>query len=135
MATEEGMRLLRECHAMLTKLTAGAGGKVADDHDLDGQWGDEEIKKSPPRWKGEDFANRRMSETSPDFLDCLADFNDWKAERDDEKAATLTGEEAEKKRKYAGYSRKSAARARGWAARLRSGWKSPTAAANPDGWE
>lgn len=123
---------------MLKTLTAGSGPKVAADSDLDSQWGDEEIKKSPPRWKGEDFAGKKMSQTSPEFLECFAEFCDWKAERDDEKAATLTGEEADKKRKYAGYSRKTAARARGWAARLRAGWKSPNepaADANPDGWE
>lgn len=139
MPSDEGMRLLRECHAMLTKLVgAQPGSQVASDQDLDGRYGDGEIKKDPPRWKGDSHVGRRMSECDPAFLDVFADFKAWAADRDEEKAATLDGDEAEKKRKYAHFGRLDASRARGWAARLRSGWKSPNAPspdANPDGWE
>lgn len=115
-------------------VTAG----VAPDSDLDSQWGDEEIRKDPPRdWSGDSYKGRRMSECPPEYLDALAGYFDWKAGKEAEDAATLTdADEAAKKSKYSGYSRKSAARARGWAARLRSGWKPavPAGDASTDGW-
>ena len=103
---------------------AGAGGQIATDRDLDGQYGDEIVKRDPKRWDGPSFANRRMSECSPEFLDCLAEFAEWAAERDDEKARG-GGPDSEKCVKYARYGRTRAARARGWARRLRSGWSAP----------
>ena len=104
---------------------ASSASAIAPDSDLDSQWGDEEIKKDPPRWKktgGPSFANRHMSECSPEFLDCYAEFKDWTASQNDEKARG-NGPDGAKFTKYAGYDRKSAARARGWAQRLRNGWK------------
>ena len=96
---------------------------IAADSDLDSQWGDEEIRRDPPRWakdpERQPVAPCRMSSAPADYLDVLADFYDWKAGKDEEAAPTLDGEERSKKIKYAGYARKSAARARGWAARRR----------------
>ncbi len=123
------LAVLSRIEAKLDRLLAGGtgGADVAPASDLDSQWGDEEIRKDPPRWKGEEsFQGKHMSECSPEFLDCFAEFADWKAERDEEKAAEATDPtEAEKKRKYSSYGRKTARRARGWAARKRSGWKPP----------
>ncbi len=101
--------------------TAGgvsSGGAVATDYEMSGQYGDPILKKHPPRWTGPagEFVGKRFSQCSPDVLDVVAGFNDWKA---DKEAATAG------KEKYAAYSRKDAARARGWAKRLREGWKAP----------
>jgi hypothetical protein len=129
-------RIEQKVDRILAARGGSSGPKVADDRDLDGKYGDEEIKKDPPRWQGgESFAGRRMSECSPEFLDCFAEFKDYCADRDEEKAALATGEEQEKKAKFARFSRISAARARGWAARLRSGWKRPGSDNNDElGW-
>lgn len=99
-------------------------GQVASDSLLDSEYGDPEIKKDPPRWEGESFAGRRYSETTPEFLDQMAGFNDWRADQDD-----LTGAKDKRGRPKSGWARKDAALARGWAARLRKGWKPKTAAA------
>lgn len=108
--------------ATATALGGGgaSGGKVAPDRELDDpQYGDELVKRDPPRWRAESFAGRRMSQCPPDYLDALAEFQDWCAEREAADPA---------KAKYARYSTSRAAKARGWAARLRAGWKpkSPT---------
>ena len=97
---------------------SGGGGGVASDRELDGEYGDPEIRRDPPRWTGEPFAGRRYSETSPEYLDCVADFNDWRADKDDE-----SGAKDNKGRPKSAWARKDARLARGWAARLRSGWR------------
>ncbi len=132
------LAVLARLEAKVDRLLAQQGGAtapgIASDADLDGQYGDEEVKKNPKRWTGESFIGRRMSECSPEFLDSLAGHFDYKAEREAEDAANAEDEEtANAKKKYAGYSRRSAARARGWAARLRAGWKPPAPPAE-SGW-
>lgn len=87
--------------------------------DLDSDFGNFSIRKDPPRWKGQSYVGRRLSECPPEYLDELAQFSEWKAGKDEEKGT-------DEGRKYAGYARKDAARARGWADRLRAGWKQPT---------
>lgn len=144
-----GKIILAELAAMEKRLNAridalrgavpagGAANGVASDRDLDSEWGNEEVRKDPKRWKGESFAGKRMNECPPEFLDELAGHFDYKSEREAEDAATTDDEQVAKdKKKYSGYSRKSAARARGWAARLRAGWKPAAADAgeNHEGW-
>ena len=76
--------LHREIAALRTQVAQLAGGApqaaaapaVAPDSDLDGQYGDEQIKKDPPRWKGSPTAPCRMSECSPEYLDELAEYAD-----------------------------------------------------------
>lgn len=92
------------------------GGAVADDADLDGQWGDPEVRKDPPRWTGRAYAPCRMSETEPAYLEALAGFLDWKAGKADEEGKTSA-----KGHPVGPMIRKDAARARGWAARLSRG--------------
>lgn len=89
-----------------------AGGAVADDADLNGQYGDEEIRKMPSAkyWQGEDFTGSRMSSCPADFLMAFAKYKDACAYMNEKNADP-------EKAKYIGYDRKSAARARGWAAR------------------
>lgn len=101
-----------------TAKAASASVEIADDADLDGRYGDEEIKRMPSAkyWSGEDYTGRRMSETSVAFLEAFAKYKNacaWANEK----------EGNPDKAKYAGYDRKSAARARGWAQRLKGGWK------------
>ena len=123
---EQLARMEAKIDRLLGQQAASAAPGIAPDSDLDSQWGDEEIRKDPPRdWSGDSHKGRRMSECPPEYLDALAGYFDWKAGKEDEEAQRLDGEEQSKKRKYAGYSRKSAARVRGWAQRLRSGWKPP----------
>lgn len=98
--------------------------EIATDAELDSASGDEEVKKNPKRWKGEDFAGKRMSETSPEYLDEVASFNVWAAGMSEAKAKDKEREGdnvgAQKERTNAQYRRASARRARGWAARLRA---------------
>ena len=108
-----------------------AGGAVAPDFELDSQYGDPAVRKSPPRWSGDSFDGKPFSQCSAEFLDVLAEFKDWQAGADERKAPSLTEEEREKKLKYARYGRSDAARARGWAARIRRGWKPPMSEAAP----
>jgi hypothetical protein len=96
---------------------ASTSGEVASDSDLDSQYGDPTINKDPPRWTGESYVGCAMSSTSPEYLDNLASFNDWRAAKSDEK-----GEVDKNNRPKSFYAKKDAARARGWAKRLRAGW-------------
>jgi len=106
---------------------ASAPGAVATDYDLDGKYGDEEIRRDPPRWEGaEKNAGKKMSDCSAEYLDELASFFDWQADKDEEKGGTYTAADGTVKQAKPEYKRKSAARARGWAARKRSGWKPKT---------
>lgn len=96
-----------------TGMLSGADAAVAPDFDLDGQWGDPEVRKDSPQWiknGGASYVGRKFSECPSDYLEALAAFFDWKAGKDE-----ATGEP--EKLKYAGYARKDAARARGWAKR------------------
>ena len=129
MTTEEK---IDEILSLVRKLAKGAPPKssdaeVADDADLDGKFGNEEIRKMPTAkyWSGEDFTGFTMSNTTADFLDAFAKYKSACAYMNEK-----SGDEA--KAKYVGYDRRSAARARGWAKRLRDGWTAPkTAGGDP----
>ena len=89
--------------------------QVADDADLDGQWGNPEVRKNPPRWQGQDCTGLKYSDCPPEFLDTLAGFLDWKAGKAEEKNdLTARGQP------LAPMIRRDAARARGWSARIRA---------------
>ncbi len=103
---------------------------AASDADLDGQYGNPEVKKNPPRWQGESCVGRRYSECPVEFLDEMAGFQSWAAGKEDAKAAAAPAGDAGKPErdtaeKNAWYARQRAGYARGWAARLRAGWKPP----------
>lgn len=99
---------------------ARPAGALADAADLDGQYGDPQVRKDPPRWSGASYAGKHYSECPPEYLETLAGLLDWQAGKDMEKGD-------EQSVKYAGYKRKDAARARGWAKRLLDGWKKASA--------
>lgn len=135
-ATEESLALLRRIAAGIDKLVqlmqqpasgqSAGGPEVASEQDLDGQWGNPELKKDPPRWRGKPYAPCRMSDTHPEYLDEVASFLDWQAGKDDE-----SGKTANNGKPSSSYKRRDAARARGWAKRLRAGWK-PARAQKPE---
>ena len=96
---------------------AQSGGAVADATDLDGKYGDEELKfHLKEKWwqGGGDYAGKRMSQCPADYLDAVAKANDAQAHM-----MNKSGDAEEAKK--AVYRSRTAARARGWAARIRSG--------------
>ena len=90
--------------------------------DLDDEKSNFVIKKDPPRWKGKSYVGKKLSETEPEFLDTLAGFKQWAAQKD--------RDANDEKKAY--WSEMDAARAAGWAARLRAGWKQPSLGLVPD---
>jgi hypothetical protein len=107
---------IREGNALLRKLTATTGAAaIASDKDLDGKYGDEEVRFNPKDWTGTSMKGKRMSKCPPEFLDLLAETFDYFAGEAEEKNETYNG------KPVAPYKRKSAARARGWAKRIREG--------------
>jgi hypothetical protein len=98
---------------------ATVGATVADAADLDGQYGNPEVKFSPKRWTGIDCKGRKFSDCPADFLESLAETLQYFSEH------PKPGKE-----KYADYDARDAARARGWAARNRA--LDPTPADTPD---
>lgn len=120
---DEMIALLKSIDASLKALVArqgalqtasGAAGAVASDRDLDGPYGNPEIKARDPRdWTGEPMMGKKFSECPPEYLDLLAERYDYFAEKN------ASGTEDEQKK--ARYQRLDAARARGWASRIRAG--------------
>lgn len=129
MATEE-LTLLKSIDVTLKHLLAlaeargrksAAGPSIADDRDLDGQWGNPRIVAADPRdWAGDSMKGRTFSECPPAYLDLLAERFDYFAQKAEEEGKTTSAGKP-----VAPYNRKDAARARGWAARLRAGWSAP----------
>lgn len=99
----------------------GGGGEVASPETLDGPDGDPLVRGLPKKWTGADFIGMHYSETSPDFLDCVADFKDFCADRPRD----------DKEKRAVPFKRRDAAIARGWAERLRKGWRASGAPARP----
>jgi hypothetical protein len=98
-----------------------AVGEVANDTDLDGKFGNPDVRKDPPLWikaGGATYVGKKFSETTAEYLDALAAFFDWKSKKDTEKGT-------EDGFKYARYSQLDGARARGWAKRIRDGYQAP----------
>lgn len=128
---DETIAILKSIDASLKTLVsragsaaAPAGSAVASDRDLDGQYGDPEIKARDPRdWTGPSMMGRRFSQCPAEYLDMLAERFDYFAGKNS--AGT---EEEQKKAKY---QRLDAARARGWAARIRAGKVQPASVETP----
>jgi len=95
--------------------------RVASDADLDGRYGDPEIRaKSPRDWTGDEQLGKRFSQCPAAYLELVADrleyFASMKESMIDPDPDTL---------KKARFERLDASRARGWAARIRAGYKAP----------
>lgn len=116
---------LAAVEARLSALESGGagkapGGEVADEADIDSQYGDEVIRKDPKKWiedGGESFASCRMSECPPEYLRAVASLHDWMAKKDEEQGRTYKDKKTGKDRPTAPFARKTAARARAWAMR------------------
>lgn len=127
MNDEKITALLGEILAELRKLNArpaptltvprGNGSNIkaiADDADLDSQYGDPKVFYKARGWDGEDFKGRLVSECPVEFLEKYADQLDFIA-RDAEKK----GEKTKGGDDRAPFVRKDAARVRGWIERKR----------------
>lgn len=125
----EALDILRSIDSTLKQLLAlskvAKPKEVASDSDLDGKYGDPEIKAADPRdWTGPSMKGRKFSECSSEYLMLVADRFDYFAEvAERENKVTNTG------KPLAPYNRRDAARARGWAKRVREGWRSAGAPA------
>lgn len=118
--TTEIISHLRMINAALRALVAQtrreAPKAIADDADLDGAYGDPEVKFMPRDWKGDNYKGTKMSACPADLLDMLAQTFDYFADK-----AEAGGETTNSGKPVAPYKRKDAARARGWAKRVREG--------------
>ena len=101
---------------------------VASDRDLDGKYGDPELKFMPRDWTGPSFKGYHFSECPPDLLDIVADTFEYFASQSEAK-----NEMTDKGKPVAGYKRADAARARGWAKRMRDGKHRPPAVTHGGG--
>ena len=126
------LQVLESIDASLKQLVrlmaVAAPAKVADDKDLDGQYGDPEVKFDPRDWTGGSCKGFHFSECPAEFLDLIAETFDYFASQAEAKGETTTSGKP-----VAPYKRLDAARARGWAKRIRAGYKVPAQAAG-DGW-
>lgn len=111
-------------------ITKAAALAVADNADLDSQWGNPQVRKDPPRWTGQSYAGANYADCPPEFLDTLAGFLEWQAGKADEK-----NEMANNGKPRSMYLKKDAARARGHSARNRAkaAPRRPAAPSNPTG--
>jgi hypothetical protein len=138
MATsDDAFRVLQSIDTTLKALlalsqqrqAAARGPAIASDRDLDGQWGDPELKFMPRDWTGPSYKGRRFSACPPDLLDLAAETFEYFARQADEK-----NERTEKGRPVSEYKRADAARARGWAKRMRDGKHTPPPAPQGEEW-
>ncbi len=121
MSQELVIKLLTDIRDELRLIRAGKKAAViADDAELDSEYGDEQIKFEPKNWTGDVMTGKKMSQTSADFLDRLASSFDYFEQKN-----KASGEKANNGTPKHVYDARSAARARGWAQRLRAGWQPP----------
>lgn len=113
--SSEAIDLLKSIDASLKALLRqqqGSGSSstsLASDSDLDGKYGDPEVKAKDPRdWTGQPMQGRRFSECPAEYLDLVASRLDYFASRETDP-------------KKVRYNQLDAARARGWAKRIREG--------------
>lgn len=102
--------------------TSTGGGGIASDYEMSGEWGNPTVHKDPPRWKGASFAGCQFSVCPSDYLNELANFFDWCADRDEENGKTYLHKKSGEQRPSAPLRRRDAKLARGWA--KRNEWKS-----------
>ena len=124
---DEVLRILKAWPTTGGAIPAQSAGAVADDADLDGQYGNEKIRKMPSAkyWQGADYTDAVMSDCPADFLKAYAKYKGA--------CAYMTRKNGDpEKLKYAGYDDKSAARALGWAARNEGKKAAPKA---PEGFQ
>lgn len=104
------------------RVAKSTGPRVATDRELDGKYGDPQVRFNPRDWTGADFKRRKFSECPADFLEMLAEAFDYLADRSEEK-----NELTDKGKAVAPFRRADAAKARGWAKRIKDGKHTPPA--------
>lgn len=110
--------------AILKHFASSDGATIASDSDLDGKYGNPEVKIRDPRdWSGDSMIGRKFSECPADYLDMIASRLDFFAGKSDEE-----GKETAAGKPVSQYQRLDAARARGWAKRVRAGYTPPKSA-------
>lgn len=85
---------------------------AATDDELDSEYGDPTLKKTPPRWKGREIGGCRYSELSIEELQSVVALLTFKIENPRDGADP----------KYAKYDANDRRRARGWIRRKKAGW-------------
>lgn len=103
---------------------AAAPKAIASDRDLDGKYGNPEVKFMPRDWTGQSFKGCRLSDCPPDLLDLIAETFEYFGRQADDK-----NEMTDKGKPVGDYKRSDAARCRGWAKRIRDGKHTPPAPA------
>lgn len=120
MATDEGLGLLRSIDTtlkhMLALMEARQPKAAATDRDLDGQYGNPQVKVMPRDWTGPSFKGRKYSECPAELLELVAEMQDYFARKAEESHETTS-----RGRPVAEFRKADAARARGWAKRVRDG--------------
>lgn len=118
MSSEHALEILRSIDAtlkhMLGILEARQPKTVATDRDLDGQYGNPIVKLNPRDWTGPSMKGRKFSECPAEFLELLAEMQDYFARQ-----AEQNNERTTRGRSVAEFRKADAARARGWAKRVR----------------
>jgi hypothetical protein len=60
---------------------SSGGGEALSDSQLNNAWADKKITKDPPKWKGPTQVNRTYSKAPIEWLESMAGFLDWKAQK------------------------------------------------------
>ncbi len=108
--------LIAAVQPVLMQVRASQPKPVASDRDLDGRYGNPELKFDPRDWTGPSFKGRKFSECPAELLDLVANTFDYFAQQ-----AEKNNERTNGGKSVADYKRADAARARGWAKRIREG--------------
>ena len=99
--------------------------KTVSDADLDGKYGNPEVRMIPSKWTGPDYKGWKFSDCPAEFLDEMAGMLDAVARKQSQDPA---------KAKYSDWSAKDAAKARAWAERHRKNGGPAKGAPMPDDW-
>ena len=118
MTTDETLRRIEQQLDEVLKLVKSAptpttdlAPKSVNDADLDGKYGNPEVRLVPSKWTGPDYKGWKFSDCPAEFLDEMGGMLDAISRKQSQDPA---------KAKFADWSAKDAARARGWAARHRA---------------
>jgi hypothetical protein len=103
--------------AVGVRESVGGQAVAASDSALNGQWGDPTVRRDPKRWAGDTCVGLKFSECPTDFLECLAEFLEWKVgmNRSDPDAKRHTNGKF-----YWEFDWRDAGLARGWVRRIRA---------------
>jgi hypothetical protein len=119
---DEVLKMLKD---MPTGAKPGFTPKTVTDADLDGKYGNPEVRMVPSKWTGQDYKGWKFSDCPAEFLDELAGMLEAIARKQAQDPV---------KAKYADWSSKDAAKARAWAERHRKNGGPVKGDPMPDDW-